>query len=238
MKTTYWNVCLVVLGCTAVLMGSCGKSEIEPYESQSKLWFTQDYYAGTPSTKHDANDLKRSFALFPGEETLDVPFEINLIGNIAGVDRAYSVIVVDSLTTAVAAEYEIQPAVFHAGLPVDTLWVRLIKTSRLATSEVKLSLLLVANDHFTTGYDKRMSASVVFNNITTKPGWWTENIELSYLGLFTKAKFEAFYAYYGSNEIDGLSSSELRKIALGFRDYIEENKIRDEDGQLMTVPVI
>ena len=68
MKTRYLKV-LVVLGCTAVFMASCGKSEIEPYESKAKLWFTQDYYAGTPVTKHDANDVKRSFALFPGEKT-------------------------------------------------------------------------------------------------------------------------------------------------------------------------
>lgn len=59
MKTTYWKV-LVVLGCIAAFMAGCGKSEIEPYESKSKLWFTQDYYAGTPLTKHDANDVKCS----------------------------------------------------------------------------------------------------------------------------------------------------------------------------------
>lgn len=237
MKTRYLKV-LVVLGCTAVFMASCGKSEIEPYESKAKLWFTQDYYAGTPVTKHDANDVKRSFALFPGEKTLDIPFEINLIGDVAGNDRSYSVVVVDSLTTAVESEYKILSTTFRAEHSVDTLWVQLVKTDRLTTTEVKLSLQLVENDNFTIGYDKRVSASVTFNDITTPPDWWNENIELSYLGPFTKAKYEAFYAYYGSNEIDGLSSSDLRRIALGFRDYIDENKIKEADGQPMTVPVI
>ena len=125
MKTRYLKV-LVVLGCTAVFMASCGKSEIEPYESKAKLWFTQDYYAGTPVTKHDANDVKRSFALFPGEKTLDIPFEINLIGDVAGNDRSYSVVVVDSLTTAVESEYKILSTTFRAEHSVDTLWVQLV----------------------------------------------------------------------------------------------------------------
>lgn len=237
MKTTYWNALFASLS-VAVLLGSCGKSEIGSYESKSKLWFTQDYFTYNPTTKHDANDVKRSFALFPGETTLDVPFEINLIGNVAGKDRSYSVVVVDSLTTSAPGEWEILPTVFRAGNAVDTLWVRLKKTDRLAQTEVKLSLLLVENDHFTTGYDTRHSASVTFNDITTKPDWWNENIVQSYLGPFTKTKFEAFYAYYGRNEIDGLSSSDLRKLALGFRDYIEQNGIMDEDGLPMTVPVI
>lgn len=237
MKTAYWKI-LALSGVSALWLAGCGSSEIEPYESKSKLWFTQEYYAGTPATKYDANDVMRSFSLYPGASTLDIPFEINLIGDITSSDRTYSVVVDEELTTASESEYEILPTTFRAGHAVDTLWVRLFKTERLATTEVKLAVQLVENADFTIGYDKRITASVTFNDITTKPDWWTENIELSYLGPFTKTKFEAFYAYYGSNEIDGLTSSDLRRVALGFRDYIEEHKLTDEDGLPMTVPVI
>lgn len=225
---------IMVLGCWALafLAGSCGRADIDPYDSKDKIWFTQ---------KNDdnvaVNDILRSFSLYPGAETLDVTFQVNLIGSVTDYDRTYAAVVVDSLTTAVPSEYEIHPMVLHAGKVSDELRITLKKSERLQSEEVKLTLYIVANEAFDPGYSNSLQVCVRFNDITTCPEWWTEDVANAYFGPYSKEKFEAFYAYSGRNDIEGLQPSELRKLLLGFKEYIRENNITEADGSEMIIPV-
>lgn len=235
MKIAYFKH-LASLGCivavAGLLSGGCNKAEIENYTSKDKLWFTQ-----VDNNKDSVGTLTRSFSHFPGAKTLRVPFEVTLIGAIADHDREYKVVVVDSLTTAVAGEYEVDPTIFRAGRPVDTMWVTLHKTPRMDNMKVKLTLHFIENDAFTTGYTGRLSATINFNNITSRPDWWTEAITLSYFGPYSKEKFEAFYTCTGVNTIEGLEPSELRKLLLYFKKYIADNNITEADGSEMVIPI-
>ncbi len=233
MKTIRFKQIMALGSLTLALLGSgCGHEEIEPYASKDKIWFTQQNEDNEP-----VNDIVRSFSLYPGEETLDVAFEVNLIGTVADYDRTYQVVVVDSLTTAVASEYEIHPQIFRAGQVRDELCVTLRKSERLLTEQVKLTLRIVDNETFEPGYSNSLQVSVSFNDITTRPDWWTDDIARSYFGEYSKEKFEAFYEYSGRNEIEGLEPSELRKLLLGFKEYIRENGITEADGSAMIIPV-
>ena len=225
---------IMVLGCWALafLAGSCGRADIEPYGSKDKIWFTQKNDDNEP-----VNDLLRSFSLYPGSETLDVSFQVNLIGSLADYDRTYAAVVVDSLTTADPSEYEIHPTVLRAGKVSDELVVTLKKSERMKTEEVKLTLYIVANETFDPGYSNGLQVSVRFNDITTCPEWWTEDVANAYFGPYSKEKFEAFYEYSGRNDIEGLEPSELRKLLLGFKEYIRENNITEADGSEMIIPV-
>ena len=85
---------LLALLVLSIVVVSCGKSDIDPYSSKRKLWFTQKV------DNTVVNDVVRSFSHHPVATTLRVPFQLNLIGAIPSADLAYSVVVVDSLTTA------------------------------------------------------------------------------------------------------------------------------------------
>lgn len=233
MKTNRFNK-IISLGCwvAALVTAGCGEAGIDTYTSKDKIWFTQKNEANEP-----VNELVRSFSHYPGAETLEVAFQVNLIGSVADYDRTYAVVVVDSLTTALPAEYEIQPPVLHAGAVRDELRVTLRKSERLLAEEVQLTLHVVPNETFDPGYSDKLQVSVRYNNITTRPDWWTDDVALCYFGDYSKEKFEAFYAYSGRNDIEGLQPSELRKLLLGFKEYIRENNITEADGSEMIIPV-
>lgn len=234
-KQAIKSICawVCVAASVAMFVSSCAKAEISTYDSKNKLWFT-----AKNKDEVVVNDIVRSFSHFPGSTSLDVPFEINLIGQILEQDAIYKVVVVDSLTTAVASEYVLpENPVFHAGQVVDTLWVKLLKSPRMDAMEVKLTLWVVENDVFANGYYNRQGVVVTFNNITTRPDWWTVIVEKAYLGTYSKEKFDAFYFYTGLNTIVGLTSSELRSILLDFKAYIAEKNITEADGSPMIIPI-
>lgn len=241
MKTKYFKQ-IFSLGCLAAaltaLPAGCGKSEIDNYGSKDKLWFTQQVQVNKQEIKNVAN-IVRSFSMYPGSATIEVPFEVNLIGNKADRDRTYKIVVVDTLTTADPSEYEIKSTILPANSIKGNCVVVLKKSARMATEEVKLTLYMVENEAFEPGYYYGLKVSVKFNDITTQPEWWTADIEKSYFGPFSKAKFDAFYAYSGLNDIAGLEKSDLRKLLLGFKEYIIENNITEDDEEKspMIIPV-
>lgn len=226
---------LSFVASTVLSSVSCKKSDIFPYESTNKLWFTT---VDPTNTNIKINDVIRSFSHYPGKTELEVGFPINLIGQIPQTDMTYSVVPVDSLTTAVASEYEIVSPVFRAGRVVDTLTIKLIKSERMNLQNVKLTLCLVPDENFDQGYTDRIQAKVTFNNITTKPDWWTEEMELSYFGVYSPKKFEQFCIFAGRYEIEGLTPSQLRRLLLNFKKYIADNHITEEDGSPMIIPII
>lgn len=216
----------------ALLSPACGDSDIEAYTDKDKVWFTQKTSEGAI-----VSDILRSFSHYPGSETLDVTFQVNLIGAIVDHDRTYAVEIDEEQTTALASDYEIHPTVLPAGAIRTDLTITLKKSPRLETEEVKLALKLVPNETFDTGYSNSLSVCVTFNAITSKPDWWTEEIAKTYFGEYSKEKFEAFYAYSGRNEIEGLQPSELRRLLLGFKEYIREHNLTEADGSPITIPV-
>ena len=217
-------------------IAGCREQETPTFTAKSMLYIQQEDFADGESI--DLAHLTRSFASYAGASEMEVSFKVNLIGHVTGYDRPFEVAVVEEETTAEENEYEIETPVLKAGEITTDLKIKLFKTPRMDEEKVTLTILLLAGKHFNLGYEDQLTAQVIYDNTPLKPEWWTEFIALCYLGEYTPAKYNAFYNYCGLTDISDLEPSELRELVLGFKEYIEENGITEEDGSPMELPII
>lgn len=217
-------------------IAGCREQETPTFTAKSMLYIQQEDFADGESI--DLAHLTKSFASYAGASEMEVSFKVNLIGHVTGYDRPFEVAVVEEETTAEENEYEIETPVLKAGEITTELKIKLFKTPRMDEEKVTLTILLLAGKHFNLGYEDQLTAQVIYDNTPLKPEWWTEFIALCYLGEYTPAKYNAFYNYCGLTDISDLEPSELRELVLGFKEYIEENGITEEDGSPMELPII
>ena len=217
-------------------IAGCREQETPTFTDKSMLYIQQEDFADGESI--DLAHLTKSFASYAGASEMEVSFKVNLIGHVTGYDRPFEVAVVEEETTAEENEYEIETPVLKAGEITTDLKIKLFKTPRMDEEKVTLTILLLAGKHFNLGYEDQLTAQVIYDNTPLKPEWWTEFIALCYLGEYTPAKYNAFYNYCGLTDISDLEPSELRELVLGFKEYIEENGITEEDGSPMELPII
>ena len=217
-------------------IAGCREQETPTFTAKSMLYIQQEDFADDESI--DLAHLTKSFASYAGASEMEVSFKVNLIGHVTGYDRPFEVAVVEEETTAEENEYEIEAPVLKAGEISTDLKIKLFKTPRMDEEKVTLTILLLAGKHFNLGYEDQLTAQVIYDNTPLKPEWWTEFIALCYLGEYTPAKYNAFYNYCGLTDISDLEPSELRELVLGFKEYIEENGITEEDGSPMELPII
>ena len=217
-------------------IAGCREQETPTFTAKSMLYIQQEDFADGESI--DLAHLTKSFASYAGASEMEVSFKVNLIGHVTGYDRPFEVAVVEEETTAEENEYEIEAPVLKAGEISTDLKIKLFKTSRMDEEKVTLTILLLAGKHFNLGYEDQLTAQVIYDNTPLKPEWWTEFIALCYLGEYTPGKYNAFYNYCGLTDISDLEPSELRELVLGFKEYIEENGITEEDGSPMELPII
>ena len=217
-------------------IAGCREQETPTFTAKSMLYIQQEDFADGESI--DLAHLAKSFASYAGASEMEVSFKVNLIGHVTGYDRPFEVAVVEEETTAEENEYEIETPVLKAGEITTDLKIKLFKTPRMDEEKVTLTILLLAGKHFNLGYEDQLTAQVIYDNTPLKPEWWTEFIALCYLGEYTPAKYNAFYNYCGLTDISDLEPSELRELVLGFKEYIEENGITEEDGSPMELPII
>ena len=217
-------------------IAGCREQETPTFTAKSMLYIQQEDFADGESI--DLAHLTKSFASYAGASEMEVSFKVNLIGHVTGYDRPFEVAVVEEETTAEENEYEIEAPVLKAGEISTDLKIKLFKTPRMDEEKVTLTILMLAGKHFNLGYEDQLTAQVIYDNTPLKPEWWTEFIALCYLGEYTPAKYNAFYNYCGLTDISDLEPSELRELVLGFKEYIEENGITEEDGSPMELPII
>ena len=217
-------------------IAGCREQETPTFTAKSMLYIQQEDFADGESI--DLAHLTKAFASYAGASEMEVSFKVNLIGHVTGYDRPFEVAVVEEETTAEENEYEIETPVLKAGEITTDLKIKLFKTPRMDEEKVTLTILLLAGKHFNLGYEDQLTAQVIYDNTPLKPEWWTEFIALCYLGEYTPAKYNAFYNYCGLTDISDLEPSELRELVLGFKEYIEENGITEEDGSPMELPII
>lgn len=228
----------VLLGglCLMMLLQSCDKQEVFSYEADRALFFERWEQVGTNNIRLDT--VQYSFSHYVGIEDLEHRFKINLIGNLLEEDMAYRVIVVDSLTTATEDQYTIKDPIFRKGRSSDSLTVVLHKTPALKDKQVYLTLRLVENENFDLGYMGYTDVRVRFNDMKVKPLWWTDEVELAFLGPYSYEKLETIVAANeGFTTFEGLDITARRKIALNTKDYIRQHGITEANGDAMVIPI-
>lgn len=213
-------ICLIIAG-----MYACNTEEVNVYSSPRYLFF-QDSLKGLDSVKF-------SFSHYPGETSHDASFYIALTGLPAEEDLEYELQVVDSLTTALAEDYEMpQGLLFPAGETLSTLKIRCNGTREaLKTQQVHVTFKIAANKNFSPGLSGKQMIRIIFNNIESKPLWWDGDLEKLILGAYSLNKFRHFIIATGRNDLTGISLSEARELTMKFKVYLIENNIMEDDGK-------
>lgn len=213
--------------CAALICGACQESEIPQYDVNAH----RIYFSG-------AREHAVTFQFYPGTDTYEMKFPIQLIGQKLNEDREVSIQVVDSVTTALPAEYTLPtPAVFHKGLFVDTLRVLLRLSDRMDEEEVTLGLCIAANDHFNVGYPDSLMVKAKFSNLLRKPDWWTEDITNAIFGEYSDAKYHYLIVATGIADYTDYSLTEMRRVRDEFQAALDAHpEWTEEDGSPIVLP--
>lgn len=230
------NILLVL--ATVLVFQNCTQEDFV-YEQGEKALFFERYKRISATQRERIDTVLYSFSYYVGVTDITHYFKIGLIGDTLSEDSEYSVIVVDSLTTATPEQYTLpEQPLFHKGSPVDSLPVTIHQVPSLKGKEVVLTLRLVENTHFGLGYNGYREARIRFNDKIIQPKWWNREVELAYLGGYSYEKFETIVAANpGFTTFDGLTTTEKRKVALRTKAYIAEHGITEADGSSMIIPM-
>ena len=197
---------------------SCSEEETMTYNSDRYLYFT---------TSLDSADLSVSFSHYPTSSEYRAGFELNLMGELLAEETTYRISVVDTGTTALPEEYDLDLAPkFGAHQLKDTLYVTLKKSDRLSDGPVTLMIKLEEGNGFTPGLSRNRTVKVHFDNVESKPLWWEGDIITVYLGEYSPEKYRHFLiaTQVDANDIPVLlkeNPTKLRVLALEFKDYLD-----------------
>lgn len=226
MKNILLYLCLIGL-----IAFGCQKEELTTYDGDSFVQFE----------KETADSTVLSFMFFPGENSIDYPIVLDLIGLAGEHDLEYKVFADPEYTTAVEGEHYSLPEnmVIRAGHYQDTLYLHLNKTPDLDNNKVRLILRFEDTADLRSGKIENSVAIIQFSNTVDRPAWWDSEIEEYTLGSYSDAKYKLFIEVTGVYDMsdDVMDDSERRSYALMFKQYLIDNPTLDEDGQYMTVPV-
>ncbi len=197
--------------CLALAFVACSESEIPTYDlSSCRLYFT------------GAQEQNITFQFYPGTDTYEARFPMQLIGQQFGEDREVSIQVVDTATTARPEEYTLpDPVLFRKGLFTDTLKVLLKRTARMDSEEVKLGLRIVENETFKFGYPDSLMVRVKFSNLLRQPEWWTEDITNAIFGPYSDEKYHYLIVATGIADYSNYSLTEMRHVRDQYQDALD-----------------
>jgi hypothetical protein len=158
----------IILMAAVVLITACQKKEINGFQGTANVFFTVNSW----------DSVLYTFALHPERKTDTVWVPVSISGNRMDRDRAYSVKVIDSLTTAVVNKhYEPlkEQYVMPAGTGFQYLPVILYNTdSNMRKRPFTLKLRVVPTADFNTDINDQVTARVVFSSRLEKPVWWID----------------------------------------------------------------
>lgn len=222
---------------------ACSEDEIKPYQGDQFLYFSQLMNTEREDDKENGYMLV-SFNNYPTSEEITVKVGLSLVGKPLKEDAPYSVVIVaeedkeDPMPYASSKNYRLPDRpTFRAGLANDTLEVTLVKTDDLKEN-VKLCLKLVPNDHFQGTMQQYERIKIVFNNVVSKPLWWTADVTKVYLGTYSRKKYEEFVKCTNVADFGALSTAAKRAYSLTFKHYIAEHNVMDIDAEGNEFPMV
>lgn len=229
----------------AVLLFSCKKSDLITYEGERSLYFSIA----------SVDSINVSFAILSDntkDSILKIP--VGLLGNQLDAAVPYEIIVDNQLTTAVqGTDYELSgPLNFPAKKSSDTIYVKVLRTKAMASTQFSLGLQLKSSPQFNNSLldinkakNRSPKVRIYMNDILSPPGQWLKSSTSPgteyYLGRFTKKKltlvtqlfdFWTFREVYDNiylypDYFGGLLDSYLRAQKVGGTPVLED------DGTLM-----
>ena len=218
---------------------SCSTEDVESWKTERALYFEKQVFNEEEYKWERVDTALISIPNYFGQNEIVHYFKINLLGDTLSVDTEYSLIVVDSMTTAEDGMVTLpEKAVFHKGVVSDSLVLTVHADKVPEDKAFKITYRLIPNEHFILGYKGYLQVTLHFNNEESCPPWWDAKIVEVYLGSWSQKKMETLYiATGGVSSFENLGATECRYYALQLKRYIEENGITEEDGSPMVVPI-
>ncbi|RXK86902.1 DUF4843 domain-containing protein [Filimonas effusa] len=229
---------LLILLCVITTAG-CTKTNLDAgYQGKPAVGL-----AGTLIPNAAGDSAVISFGVIPAAK-LDSALKVavRITGDIAPGDRTFTLVKVDSATTATPDEY-VLPATFvvPAG-QIETSFPLIIKRSaRLKSTSVRLTLSVKEDVNFVRGpVHGRFSPDfkVIWNDRLVKPASWS-----SVFGTYSDKKFQIIIDQTGYTDFANLHTSILYNILVVVQQYVynynnahPDNKLRDENGALVSFP--
>jgi len=207
---------------------SCNEDELLKYESGNFLNFVQH-------SERDSVEL--SFFFHPGEDVIRVPIELALTGKLLTEGKEFR-LSIDESSTATADDFEFEDKlVFKANKSVDTVYMNVKKSLKLANDTCKLVLRIEENENFKVGVKEYLTRKIYFTSVVSKPEWWNKEITEIYLGEFSAAKFLLFCEVLKLNSLEDVRPTIIRQYALIFKRYLNTHPSYDGD-KLIEIPVV
>lgn len=197
----------------AALLSSCREDTLKVYDGDNYVHFTPDGN-DTPTAEYNF-----AYGETTRETEAEVPVEIRLWGYLPSSDFRCRVSVAEESTTASAADYELpEAAVFRAGRPADTLWIKVRRKPELLATSYRLSVKMDGADggHVVGPSSYSVVTVRVTDAITAMPAWWNTT---QALGEYSPMKYRVFNIYLGKvlQNLDGYTNMEFSQEARDFR---------------------
>lgn len=229
------KICFYIFICaSAIGLGSCEKEGFQLYESGNYVQFV----------KHVNDSTLGSFLALPNADEMPFPLVVELVGNLATTDRHFNISLMDSQTTAPAANYSIPESfVFRANRTTDTAWITLKKTEDIAITPVRLVVRLQESEDLMVGQIDYSAAIIQISNVISQPQWWNTTVSGTFLGNYSDKKYRLFIDVTGRADIDAANLAEVRLYTIMFKNYLLREKdegrtVYEENGAEMTVNLI
>ncbi|WP_018337229.1 DUF4843 domain-containing protein [Butyricimonas synergistica] len=213
------------------LLGACSKEDIPMYNTVNYIQFTNAY----------KDSMEISFFFYGNAEQIEVPIHVEMLGNLFLEDQPFTVVLDKNLSTATEKHIELpEYYVFHKGYVRDTISLVL---NNPGDERVRIVLAIPGNgSDILPGEPNYQYKIINLSNTVTIPEWWDEDVDKSFLGTYSAAKYQLLIEVTGEGDWTNLDASTRRAYALQLKYYLREMEDRGEpvldDGVAMTVTVI
>lgn len=179
---------------------SCEKS-IEAFDNSTNfIYFNVPFFVNEygQTTNKRVDSLFYSFAmddLSVREYTFKIP--VNIVGLAVGNDRSYKVEIVENKTSASDDDWDktsIENSIIPKGLLVDTLYVKVNRSSILKTEFRSITLRLHETDDFKLNIPTLLETKLSFTDVLSPPSWWVAWVDV--FGEFSKEKYAKWQEIY------------------------------------------
>ncbi|SFH12353.1 DUF4843 domain-containing protein [Pedobacter insulae] len=193
-------------------------------------------FSAAPAVNFTSKSMVYSFLTNPQSEYIQ-NIEVQIMGNVADVDRTFSAEVInDSTTTATPDQYEVIGGVIPAGSLMGKLAVKIKNSTALNTKEVFLKLKLIDGLDLKAGTKENITYVLGWTNKIVVPTTWT------YYNIFFATKSTQVYRLIlQTTGIASLTAAqysamggEAAAIAAGtkFGDYVKQWNLDHPNDQL------
>ncbi|MEF2576379.1 MAG: DUF4843 domain-containing protein [Bacteroidales bacterium] len=222
---------------------SCKVQEVDVFSAKESYVYFKRYIKNKEGKNVRVDTSMMSFSHHYGVTEFTQDYYLGLVGQVPEKDLTYEVQIVEDGTTATPDQYSLpEKFVFRKGRLEEVFPITVYKNKIKEGDEKVLKLRLVDSDDLKVAFnnptDSYTDIQFRFNNKISKPLWWDKNITGAFFGEYSYKKYETIIkANPGFTTIEGLSSAEIRMVALNAKDYIEKNGITEDDGKEMEIPI-